>query len=109
MKPMPLPIPRKSTFRHPSGWRLELDRDEINLEDPGQGTPAMVYSPGDKGAGTYWCAIDNGEVGTNDDIGNMPVPGDVLAWLLKQGYYVEQYMNAGPVEESADARAPAAG
>lgn len=106
MKPMPLPIPRKSVLRHKSGWRLELDRDEIIPDNPGEGTPAMVYSPGDKSSGTYWCAIDMGEVSCGDTV--VPIPGDVLAWLLKQGYYVEQYMAAGPME-SADARAPAAG
>ena len=31
MKPMPLPIPRKSVLRHKSGWRLELDRDALEL------------------------------------------------------------------------------
>lgn len=108
MKPLPTPIARKSEFRHKSGWRLELDRDQIIPDNPGEGTPAMVYSPNDKGAGTYWCAIDNGEVGTNDDNGNMPVPGDVLAWLLTMGYYVEQYMEAGPMEDS-NASATAAG
>lgn len=95
MKPLPTPIPRTMTLKHKSGWRLELDRDEIYPDDPGNGTPAMVYAPRDESWGTYWCALDNAEVACGDVV--VPIPGDVLAWLLNQGYYVEQYMAAGPM------------
>lgn len=50
----------KKTLRGPQGLVLELDTDEINLDDPGMGTPAIV-TVGDEN-GTYWAALETGEL-----------------------------------------------
>jgi hypothetical protein len=42
------------------GITLELDETEIFPDNPGNGTPAMVYV-GENSA-TYWCALGTGEV-----------------------------------------------
>jgi len=44
----------------PLGIRIELDSSEIIPSDPGAGTPAMVYVG--NASGTFWCALDTGEV-----------------------------------------------
>jgi len=50
----------KQTLIGPNGLRLVLDSAEIFPDDPGQGTPAMVYLRGE--SATYWCALNEGEV-----------------------------------------------
>ena len=50
----------KKTYSGPDGITLVLDSSEIFPNDPGQGTPAMVYTRG--GGATYWCASDTGTV-----------------------------------------------
>jgi hypothetical protein len=44
----------------PKGLHVILDSSEIFPDDPGQGTPAMVYLRGQ--SATYWCALNEGEV-----------------------------------------------
>jgi hypothetical protein len=46
--------------------KLVLDQKEIYPEDPGQGTPAMIYLDTDEGlfTSTYWCWE---QIGTVDD------------------------------------------
>lgn len=63
------------TLRGPAGYRLVLDSAEVFPDDPGAGTPALVYCPRGR-ASTYFCAIDTGEVDGFD------VPDEVHAWLL---------------------------
>ncbi len=49
----------------PNGLVIELDRGRVNLENPGEDTPAMVYrNKGlrDESSATYWCAIGEGEL-----------------------------------------------
>lgn len=50
-----------TTRRGPGGIILSLDTQEIVRDNPGDGTPAMLYLP-DGRSGTYWCALDTGEV-----------------------------------------------
>ncbi len=50
------------TLKGPGGLTLELDRSELVPENPGEGTPAMVYLEPSGASGTYWCALDTGEV-----------------------------------------------
>lgn len=40
--------------------RVELDRSQVFPDDPGNGTPALVFGPGC--SSTYWCAIGEGEL-----------------------------------------------
>jgi len=56
------------TIRGPGGIRIELDRNRVVLDDPGQDTPALVYVPtnkryrgGDETA-TFWCAMETDEL-----------------------------------------------
>lgn len=49
------------TLYGPGGIRLVLDANEIYPDDPGNGTPAMVYC--NQYPGTYWCALDTGAIG----------------------------------------------
>lgn len=48
--------------------KLVLDQREIYADDPGQGTPAMIYLDTDEGlfTSTYWCWE---QVGSVDDYG----------------------------------------
>ena len=48
------------TLIGPNGLRIELDASEIYPDDPGAGTPAMVYYGRD--SATFWCALDTGEL-----------------------------------------------
>jgi hypothetical protein len=53
----------RKTLTGPEGIRLELDSAEIFPDDPGQGTPAMVYL-GNHSA-TYWWATGEGSLYSN--------------------------------------------
>lgn len=48
------------TLRGPDGLTILLDKSEVNYDDPGTGTPAMVQY--DNWSATYWCAYDTGEL-----------------------------------------------
>lgn len=61
-----------------SRFSLVLDPDEVFPEDPGQGTPAMVYGP-DDASGTANCVANVGEMEGRNGI--VIVPDNVLAWL----------------------------
>lgn len=43
---------------------VELDRSQVFPDDPGQGTPAVVYldCPSGRFSATYWCAIGEGSL-----------------------------------------------
>lgn len=72
------------------GWRIELDRDQVYPDDPGQGTPAMLYGPGDKSA-TYFCACDTGEIGNSDGL-YYDIPARIMRWLEAQEEQVDQFL-----------------
>lgn len=60
---------------------IELDPAEVFTDDPGQGTPEMVYGP-DGASGTYACATDTGELTCGDSAAtSAAIPQSVLAWL----------------------------
>lgn len=75
----------KQTIKGPSGIRIELDASEIYPDDPGAGAPAMVYRG--RESGTYWCAVDTGELG--DEL----LPQGALNWLHNQFDAVDAFMN----------------
>lgn len=79
----------KRILKGPGGWTLELDSDEIFPEDPGQGTPAMVYSEDRNCSGTYWCVCETGEIDCQ-----YPVPSRVMKWLNSEQVesIVEEFM-----------------
>lgn len=71
----------KKTF-HRGSITVELDREEVFPDDPGQGTPAMVFHRDRSGAvysATYWCACDTGEL--DGDAGCKRLREDDLEWL----------------------------
>lgn len=57
-----------------SEYRVELDPSQVFPDDPGNGTPEMVYGPNDT-SGTFFCTIDTGE------LDGIRLPFAVLAWL----------------------------
>lgn len=63
------------TLHGPGGIRIELDRGEIFPDDPGAGTPAMVYLR--EHHATYGCALDTGEL----SLGDVRLSGAQLKWL----------------------------
>ena len=48
------------TITGPRGLRIVLDASQIFPDDPGAGAPAIVYKGRD--SGTFWCALDTGEL-----------------------------------------------
>jgi hypothetical protein len=81
------------TLTGPSGIRIELDSAQIFPDDPGQGTPAMVYVDSAKARGmsaTYWCAADTGE------LDGMPVlSSKQVDWLHAQDEAVAAFIEGG--------------
>ena len=80
-------LPKTIEITGPGGIRLVLDADEIFPDDPGQGTPAMVYL-GDY-SGTYWCCYDTGEL----DCGAAGLDDNQVAWLDSVSNLVDKFMN----------------
>jgi hypothetical protein len=64
------------TLTGPNGIMLTLDKTEVNKEDPGMGTPAIVRLKGS--TATYWCATGEGEVEGTE------LSDKQMAWLLEQ-------------------------
>ena len=73
------------TLKGPNGLRIELDASQIFPDDPGAGAPAMVYKGRD--SGTYWCALDTGE------LGDATLPQSALNWLDAQLDTVEAFID----------------
>lgn len=67
-------------------YRLELDSREIVPNDPGSGTPALLYAP-NKQTATFWCALDSGEMGDGTEI-----PKPVMSWLDRMAPTVENFI-----------------
>lgn len=94
----------KETLKCPkdSRYRVELDASEAYPNDPGQGTPAMVYGP--KGASaTFFCALDTGEMDSHE--GPHEIPSNIYRWLES----VEERVDGFVSRAFEDARARAAG
>jgi hypothetical protein len=66
-------------------WRVELDSTQVIPDDPGAGTPAMVYAPSGA-SGTYWCVMDTAEIDGEE------VPSFVLQWLEKIFDEVDEFV-----------------
>lgn len=68
----------KKTLHGPGGLTLVLDSAEIFPDDPGQGTPAMVYLG--RNSATYGCAVHFGEL----DCGEKELSATQVNWLDAQ-------------------------
>lgn len=71
----------RKTLTGPQGWSVTLDAAEIFPDDPGNGTPVMVYAPFHRGSGTFGRATDTGEVDDARTGGIIEIPERVLRWL----------------------------
>lgn len=67
-------------------YYLVLDHREAVPDDPGAGTPAMVYGPRDACA-TYFRALNEGELDCHQ------LPGSVNRWLESMEHYVDAYVH----------------
>lgn len=56
------------------GWRVVADRRQVFGNDPGQGTPFMVYAP-DGNSATLACALDTGQCEYTE------IPDGIYRWL----------------------------
>lgn len=65
------------TLHGPGGIRVECDPAAIFPDDPGAGTPVMVYGRGRDDHATYDFAVETGIFSGSDN----PVPAAALAWL----------------------------
>ncbi len=74
----------KKTLVGPNGLRLVLDTDEVYPDNPGDGTPAMLYLG--KNSGTYWCALDTGEVD------GRALSSHQYAWVLSNEELVDNFL-----------------
>lgn len=78
-----------ATFHGPDGWTLVADRLEVFQDDPGQGTPLMVFGPDATSSGTLGRVLGTAETDTTSGR-LLPVPGRVMAWLE----YIEEKATA---------------
>lgn len=78
----------KRTINGPNGLRIELDSSEIVPDDPGQGTPAMVYYK--QYSATYWCAVDAGVLHGEEEYTLTPKQAD---WLNEQYPIVDAFID----------------
>jgi hypothetical protein len=78
------------TLHGPGGLRLKLDREEVIVDDPGAGTPAMVQLF--QYTATYWCALGEGEL--EDSLGRTrQLTGRQQRWLEDQQAEVDRFLD----------------
>ena len=76
-------------------YHLVLDASQIIPDDPGAGTPAMVYGPRGTSA-TYWCAVNEGVVSSSRE--DIEIPARVLRWLASKEEMVGEWIDANEPE-----------
>ena len=81
-----------TTLHGPNGLTLVLDPTQVFPNDPGAGTPAMVYLRGS--SGTYGCVVDTGEL----DCGRFTLTDAQHRWLMKQEDAVSKCWDDGEAE-----------
>ncbi|MDH0071253.1 hypothetical protein N7359_01685 [Stenotrophomonas maltophilia] len=72
-------------------YTVELDYTEAHPDDPGAGTPAMVYGPNGT-SGTFFCVRDTGWLNEGERNGHEVPPG-VERWLEEKEELVDEYVN----------------
>lgn len=70
-------------------YHIVLDHREAMPDDPGSGTPAMVYGPQGTSA-TFFFALDGGELGGELDYHQLP--SNVSRWLESMEDHVGDYV-----------------
>jgi hypothetical protein len=95
---------RKNTLFSDFGIRIELDLDEVYPDDPGNGTPAMVYVKHPKFgecSGTYWRVLDTGEVdGPRSEL--VELTPEQVAWIGDQEDEVNEFLFGKADDEEED-------
>lgn len=79
------------TLTGPGGIKLVLDKRQVNPDDPGAGTPAMVRLG--EASATYWCAADIGELSGRDGQ-IVKVNSEQYEWLVAQSVRVDLFLYA---------------
>lgn len=72
----------KKTLRGPGGLHVELDTDQVFPDDPGNGTPALVYNARRTHNATFQCALGTGELlgfGADDSV--VLLGNESMKWL----------------------------
>lgn len=103
----------KQTLLYEDGkWWIELDSAEIYPDDPGEGTPAMLYFDPrgqvkvPRASVTFDCALHEGEIFAGDCVRSIPAP--VLEWLDNVAEQVEGWLDShSPGKAAAPAPGPA--
>lgn len=73
------------------GLKIVLDKSEVFPDDPGRGTPAIVYNKRGASA-TFTCAMNEGEL-DNSDTGFMNKLSDKqIDWLYEIQNEVEEFL-----------------
>ena len=69
--------------------KLVLQQDECFPDEPGQGTPAMVYLRihGEVVSSTYWCCMDEG------DIEGYTLSESIMEWLETRRKQVDRHLD----------------
>jgi hypothetical protein len=88
------------TCPHDIRWRIELDAAQVYPDDPGAGTPAMVCF-GANYSSTYWCAVGEEELLSEDCCRTMRIPARVVAWLLDKEDAIADFLAAAEARIAA--------
>lgn len=72
-----------------SDYRVELDKGQVIDDNPGEGTPAMVYGPHGS-CGTFYAAQGEGELACGDTV--HVLPSDVSHWLNSIEDEVDEFL-----------------
>ena len=64
---------------------VELDRGQVFFDDPGRGTPAVVFCGNT--CGTYWCVSDTGEFMDGPEL-----TGAEKRWLASINDEVDEFL-----------------
>lgn len=78
------------TIKGPGGISLHLDSSEINREDPGQGTPAILACPKDKETSPFWTVQDTGWIGVDGE--GYRLSEKQLEWIEEMAEEVHYFM-----------------
>lgn len=83
----------KKNLYGPGRLRVELDTEQVFPDDPGNGTPAMVFLPFGRGCSTYWCAREVGTVDGGQRGGEIPLTDAQCEWLWSIEDAVEDFIH----------------
>ncbi len=84
-------MPATKTIKGPNGLRIELDKGQVCPDDPGSGTPAMVYKDGrEEASGSYWRVQGEGTLDVRR--GEITLTEPQLEWINSQEDAVNDFL-----------------